>query len=327
MHAWWRMRKYLPVKLSIIAFALLNACGNLPIEEAHLGRSSLKLANGSTISSDLYDDYNPVVVKLSNGYLALVFGSTRTCSVSCSNHNIFIATSVSAHTAGSALPAFNDPQPITANASPLNAATAFQLAVAASGNNITVYAQLNGGLISTTGSINPVAAAPINVGAMLNSIAEYNCYSHRMLGLDAAGLMVAANTGGTLVFRFNPNLIGGGSCGSIANVNLASGRHVSLLSATASGIADSFYVSDAAGSLRLASATSSGRKITDLADSLAREGLISTNVSVMTTAQASGDLLFFSAATGVGQKSDLYVATSPTPGALWQRYVPYGSQP
>jgi len=313
--------------LSIIAFALPSACGNLPVEDVHLGQSSLKLANGNTISSDLYDDYNPVVVRLGNGYLALVFGSTRSCSVSCTNHNIFIATSVAPYIAGAALPAFNDPQPITANASALNASTAFQLAAIASGNNITVYAQQNAGLISTTDSINPVAAAPINVGAMLNSITEYNCYNHRMLGLDAAGLMIATNTGGTLVFRFNPNLIGGGSCGTVSNVNLASGRHVSLLSLTASGIADSFFVSDAAGNLRLASATSSGRKVTDLADSLGRAGLISTSASVMTTPQASGDLLFFSAASGVGQKSDLYLATSPSPGTLWQRYVPFGSQP
>ncbi len=311
----------------LAAHLIFSGCAQTAVPDISLDRAALKLANGNTISEAAYDDYSPIIVRLSNGYLALVFGSTRVCSVACTNHNIFISSSVTAYDGKGILPAFNAPQPITANASPLNSSTRFQLAVAPSGNNISVYAQTTGGLISTTASINPVSAVPINVGAMLNSITEYNCYNHRMLGLDASGFMIAANTAGTLVFRFNQNTIGGGSCGSVSNTKLASASHISLMRQASTGIADAFIASDTTGNISAQTATNNGPQMAGFKGSLAREGLVATGVSVFQATTEAGDLATFSAAPGVGQKSDLYVVTSPAPAALWLNSVAFGSQP
>lgn len=316
----------------LMAFLLLGAlagigCANVTQTVPDFGQNRLKLVDGSPISDAAYDDYSPIIVRLSNNYLALVFASTRTCSVSCAFHNIFIASSVTAYTDNGVLPAFNPPQVITANASPINNSTPWRLAVSASGTNITVYAQSPGGQISTTGAINPVSAAPINVGAMLSPITEYNCYSNNMLGLDATGLMIAANPAGTQVFRFNPNTVGGGSCGSVSNTQLSIGMQISLMRTASTGIADGYIVSDTFGTVTAQSATSFGPMLQVLVSGLAAKKLISTGVSVMQGATAAGDLITFSAAAGFGQKSDLYVLLSPTPAALWQQYVPFGQQP
>jgi hypothetical protein len=319
--------KFIYLPLLLVAQLWLVACAQTPIDDSLYVRASLKLADGSLISTVAADDYSPIIVRLSNGYLALVFGSTRACSVSCTNHNIFIASSIAPYQNDGVLPAFNEPQPVTANASPLNTVAAYRLAVSASGNNITVYAQTPGGLISTTGSVNPVSAAPINVGAMLNSITEYNCYNHRMLGLDAAGLMIATNLAGTLVFRFNQNMIGGGSCGSIANPAMAESLHLSVMRQASTGISDAYLGSEIGGGFRAHSATSSSKPMADLRLGLASKGLFATAISVFQAATAAGDLLTFSAAPGIGQKSDLYVMKYPTPQVLWSSYVAFGQQP
>ncbi|HNN00317.1 MAG TPA: hypothetical protein PKG67_07665, partial [Turneriella sp.] len=274
------------------------------------------------------DDYSPIIVRLSNNYLALVFASTRSCPQSCSNHNIFVASSVAAYNDMGVLPAFNTPQVITANASPLNNTTRWRLAVQPSGTSIIVYAQSPGGQISSTGSINPVSATYINVGASLNPITEYMCYTNNLLGLDAAGFMIAANAAGTQTYRFNPNSVSG-MCPTtgMTNPKLSTGTHISLMRQTTTGIADGYIVSNTAGQVSAQSVTSAGPRLDWLELGLKANGLIATGVSVMQGASESGDLITFSAATAVGGQSDMYVLQSPRPRNLWSRYVAYGTQP
>jgi len=320
--------KFIYLSLLLVAQLWFVACAHIDQGEPVVDRATLKLANGAAISEAAYDDYSPIIVRLANGYLALVFGSTRTCALSCTNHNIFIASSVSVYSGTGALPAFLPPQPLVENGfSPLNYSSRIGLAVQASGTNVIVYAQQAGDIIRTSGAINPVSAGQINVGASLNSISEYNCYSNRMLGLDSAGLMFASNGAGTLVYRFNPNIIGGGSCGSASNTQLAQASHISLMRQTSTGIADAYIVSDTAGNVSAQTATSNGPQMAALKASLAGYGLVLTGISVFQGATAAGDLLTFSAAPAIGQKSDLYVMTYPTPQVLWSSYVAFGQQP
>lgn len=321
------LQKILPTFLASIAL-ITGACANSPGTFEGIAEARLKLADGSSISQSATDDYSPIVVRLSNDYLALVFASTRTCPQSCLNHNIFVASSVSAYAGAGTLPAFNTPQVITANASPLNNTTRWRLAVQPSGTNIIVYAQSPGGQISSTGAINPVSATYINVGAMLNPITEYMCYSNNMLGLDATGQMIAANTAGTQVYRFNPNT-SASQCMSanVANPKLSTGTHISLMRQSSTGISDGYVVSDTAGKVSAQSVTSSGPQLQVLVDGLARNSLVSTAVSVMQGGSEAGDLITFSAATSVGGLSDLYVLLAPKPAELWKRYVAAGTQP
>jgi len=319
--------KKILIPITLLAL-LLVACTHAGNTFEGIEQGRLKLADGSTISQAATDDYSPIIVRLSNNYLALVFGSTRSCPQSCSNHNIFVASSVAAYSGAGSLPAFNAPQVITANASPLNSTTRWRLAVQASGTNIIIYAQSPGGQISTSAAINPVSATYINVGAMLAPITEYMCYSNNMLGLDATGQMIAANTAGTQVYRFNPNT-SASQCtvANVANPKLSTGTHISLMRQTSTGIADGYIVSDTAGKVSAQSVTSSGPQLQVLIDGLASSGLVSTGVSVMQGASEAGDLITFSAAPSVGGLSDLYVLLSPKPAALWKQYVAAGAQP
>ena len=180
----------------------------------------------------------------------------------------------------------------------------------------------------TSEPFNPVSASPINLSTGPNLIMEYMCYSNNMLGIDATGQMLAANTAGTQVFRFNPNT-SASQCMSanVANPKFSTGTHISLMRQTSTGIADAYIVSDTAGNASAQTATSNGPQMTALKASLAGHGLVSTGMSVFQAATAAGDLLTFSAAPGIGQKSDLYVMKYPTPQVLWSSYVAFGQQP
>ncbi|MFZ5630005.1 MAG: hypothetical protein ACOY5B_12805 [Spirochaetota bacterium] len=323
--------KYLRILLLIILAAVaLNtvACSNSEVTFEGIEQSRLKLADGSSISQAATDDYSPIIVRLSNGYLALVFASTRACLPdSCLYHNIFVASSVSVYSDSGELPAFNAPRVVGFNASPLNLNGRIRLAVQTSGNNIVIYSQISGQQISSTGAISPVSSVLINAASYM-AITEYMCYSNNMLGLDATGQMIAANTAGTQVYRFNPNT-SASQCMSanVANPKLSTGTHISLMRQSSTGISDGYVVSDTAGKVSAQSVTSSGPQLQVLVDGLASNGLVSTAVSVMQGASEAGDLITFSAAPAVGDKSDLYVLLAPKPAELWKRYVAAGTQP
>lgn len=323
----WPGTKAIPLLL-LAATLGSGACENNSSDIAPLPPGSLKLANGNYLSDPVYDDYNPVIVRLSNGYLALVFASNRTCGATgCTANNIFVATSVAAYSNDGHLPAFHAPQIVLDNGSAANFAGTLRLAAVASGTNINVYFQTGSGSISNTNTFNPVSASPI-MGNVFGSIAEYNCYNNKMLGLDASNLMFAVNTAGTLLYRFNPANSGVGCMGAnVSNGAFALNKSVALLSGTDTGISDAYFATDNSGTVSAQSATNAGPKITVLTTGLAAFSLQLTNASVLNSASPAGNLLIFSAATGPGKPSDLYALTSHTTGALWRKYVTYGTQP
>lgn len=312
----------------VTAVLALNACQNDGIEDLPQAPVSFKLANGNYLSEPAYDDYNPVVARLSNGYLALVFASNRTCGATgCTANNIFVATSVTPYSNDGHLPAFNAPQIVLDNGSASNFAATVRLAVVVSGTNINVYFQTGSGLISNTNTFNPVSASPI-IGNVFGSIAEYNCYSHKMLGLDASNLMFAVNAAGTLLYRFNPATSGVGCMSAnVSNSALGLNKSVTLLASADTGISDAYFATDASGTMSAQTATRAGPKITTLTSGLANYSLQLTNAGIFNSSSPAGSLLIISASTGAGSPSDMYAITSPTPGALWRKYVAFGTQP
>ena len=325
-----RFRQLMPATGLVLLTAILTlgACQNETTGAALGTHATFRLANGNYVSDAAYDDYGPVVIQLSNGYLVLVFASNRTCGIyNCTAHNIFVATSVSPYSAPGVLPAFNPPQIVLDNGSASNFTSALRLAAVASGTNVNVYYQVSGALISNTNSFNPVSASAI-MGNVFSAIAEYNCYNNKMLGLDAANQMLAVNTAGTLAYRFNPASSGIGCIGgNVNNPAFASNKSLALLSSVDTGINDAYFATDNSGTVTALSATSAGPKVTILSTGLADYGLQLTNASVLNAANPAGNLLVFSATPGPGKPSDLYVLTSHTPAALWRKYVAYGAQP
>ena len=326
------MKGYLPLTMIFWA-SIMSACQNYAEPAEIPAMASFKLVNGSTISDATYDDYNPVVQQLSNGTLALVFASTRTCSSGCAgnSHNVYIASSSGTYNNDGTLPAFNSPQVVTANALSLNFSTRIRLAVYTSGNNINVFIQNSGGQISNTGYVSPISTVPINIGASLPLIGAYNCASLSMLGLDGAGLMIATAGASGPISRFDStNAVL--SCIStpvnpLPSAGMASASNISIMRSSDIGIPEGFLVTQSGGKLSAQSSTSTGPQIKSFTDALTSQGLTLTNASVFNANQSSGDLLVFSASSTPGGPSDMYAVTNKTPAVMWLKYTKFGAQP
>ena len=312
---------------AFLAFATV-ACVNESDPAAPVHAVSLKLANGSPVSEAAYDDYNPIILQLSNGTLALIYASNRTCAVSCTNHNVFIASSVGVYGNDGKLPAFNTPQVVTANASPLNFSTRLRLAARASGNNINVFVKDVSGVISETGLVSPVSAVPINVGASLNPIAAYNCYTTTLLGLDASGLMIStAGSSGPISRYDSTSMIPFCPTNTLSNTGMAFAVNISVVRSADIGIAEGFLMADPAGKLVAHTATNKGPTIQNFSDALSQNSLFLTSATAFISGQSAGDLLVFSAAAASGLPSDMFILANKTPSALWLKYTAYGAQP
>ena len=322
-----RTLKWIVLSLSF-SIALIG-CANGYDDEVTPPPASFKLANGSPISEVAYDDYNPILLQLSNGYLALVYASTRTCALSCSGHNIFIASSTAPYNNDGKVPAFNAPQPLVSNGfSPLNYGSRLRLAAYASGTNINVFAKATAGSIEYTGLLSPVSASQINVGASMNTVITSICNAQALLGMDASNMMFTTAGASGPISRFDWNM-STPSCptNTFANTSVGSAINISYVRAADIGISEGFLVADSAGRLSAHTATSSGPVIQNFTDAMTRNSLYMTSATVFKANAAAGDLLVFSAAPSAGANSDMYIIANKTPSALWLKYVPYGTQP
>jgi hypothetical protein len=325
------MKGYL--QLTMIFWALIMSACQHYVEPAEIpAMASFKLVNGSTISDATYDDYNPVLQQLSDGTLALVFASTRTCSSGClaNNHNVYIASSSGTYNNDGKLPPFNAPQVVTANTTALNYSTRIRLAVFTSGNNINVFISGTGINISNTGYNSPVSAVPINVAASVSAmwIGAYNCYSGTLLGLDATGLMLSTGSTTGPISRYDStSTIPLCPTNTLANTAMASAINVSIVRSTSIGIPEGFLVAESSGRLSTHTASSKGPVIQNFVDALNSASLILTSATVMQANQPAGDLLVFSASSTAAGQSDLYAVTNKTPAAMWLKYTKFGAQP
>jgi len=311
---------------AFVALSIL-ACANQTEVAAPVSLATFKLANGSSISDAAADDYNPIILQLSNGTLALAFASTRSCS-GCLGHNVFVASSVGIYGNDGKVPAFNAPQVITANATPLNYSTRLRLTAETTSNNINVFVRDTVGPTMYTGSISPVSAVPINVGASLLTIINGSCASGTPLGMDSSGLIISTAGPSGPVSRYN-YVMSVPSCptNTIANSALASAIHVSSLRSSSIGIPEGFLVTDNSGYLTAQTPSVKGPVLQVFMKTMTTHSLFLTGATVFQASQAAGDLIVFSAAAASGQQSDMYVITDRTPAALWLKYTAFGAQP
>ena len=149
-----------------------------------------------------------------------------------------------------------------------------------------------------------------------------------ILGLDASNNMISvAST--NAISRYNPASYTG-NCNTLnmfSNTSLSSALRLSPMRSATIGIPEGFLVTESGGKLSAQTSTNKGPQIKSFTDGLAAQGLTLTSASVLIANQAAGDLLVFSASSGSGKPSDLYVLTNKTPGELWLKYVGYGNQP
>lgn len=311
---------------TLYSAVLAVGCTANETEDITLPPTRFKLVNGNPVSDAAYDDYNPILLQLSNGYLALIFASTRPCA-SCTTHNIFIASSATPYTGDGVLPAFNTPQNLVTNGvMPLNYGTRVRLAAITSGTNVIVFAKATSGSIEYSIPVSPVSATPINVSANMNTV--INCSTQALLGMDASGMMLTSAGASGPISRFDYNMsVPSCPINTFANTSIGGAINVSHIRASEVGISEGFFVTDSAGRLSAHTATSSGPEIKVFADTMTQNSLFLTSATVFKSNSAAGDLLVFSAAPSAGANSDMYIITNKTPSVLWLKYTKFGSQP
>jgi len=298
----------------IAALALVAANCSKPVAgEKELlgkikGKASLRLADGSTISRDDSDEYSPYLLKLSDGYLLLVFGSNRTDCASCTGHNVFMAKSITAFN-GEFIPYFSTPVPARISTNPINEPSRISFAATASGTSVVLYLNYSSGSNQIhTGTYSD----PQNptVGS-LSLIANSNHYDNTIIGISADGTNLFSTDTNGIGYVFDPTTLVTANPHGYGMDYASSATQVRQEN---SGLQDSIL-----GVYYGMSYTAAGQDyfggLPDLDLSLLASGLYLSQLSTFYTDDPFGDTVLFSAWDGISD--DIYVITSHTAYDLW----------
>jgi len=176
----WPMRKIWGIALCTVLWA---NCAPALQDKVDLkkARTGFALANGDPISSDVYDDYSPQLVRKPDGKLILIFGSNRTCAGCTGGQNyMFLSESLTTYT-GDDLPRFAPPIPIKLGSPhPISARSSIkatwrenslQIFARTAAGNITGY-QINSGNLGTATTNTPEAGT--NTTRLTNTFLDVN---------------------------------------------------------------------------------------------------------------------------------------------------------
>ncbi len=285
----------------ILGLLVANCAKPVPGEKEMLGKikgkASLRLADGSTISQPGTDEYSPYLVKLSDGYLALVFGSNQG-----GMHDLYVTKSTTAFD-GELLPFFNTPQKITSG---IGAGSRISFAAKASGTNVVVYVNYAGISSATIDPTNPGSAS-------LSAITNTAPSGHTIIGISGDGSKIYSTDGSGIGHSFEAS----GSTVTPFGYGMDNATSATQVRQENSGYDDAilgvYYSSTYA-----AAGEQYFGPIIDLDTSLAFSGLSITGISTYNADSAANDLVLFSAFDFFdGFTEDLYVITSHTSKDLW----------
>ncbi|MBX3721962.1 MAG: DUF1554 domain-containing protein [Turneriella sp.] len=321
------MKKFQVALVGCALFSLLIACAPKPSDEIvdlSKARARLSLVDGSPISSDDYDDVNPILIRGPNEQLILVFESDRPCDEGCSGYNIFVTESVEAFdpTDPFYIPAFYEPVPLTAFGSPLNPPNSgryFFQATLQQGA-IVFLIDVGGGIgIATlppsfsSGVLSGYPSLVANTNFSGDTLIHADFRTSRMITMDSAGDLY--------ISRYNDPTDTGVS---VFNDDLKATSGASKVVPGISGFTDALLY-ESGGYLAYGQYDTAGDEMSAFNDALDREELELSYVSTMQQYLFFADLLVFSAGE-YGDQHDLYVVTSHTLDQLWYQSAEYGGQ-
>lgn len=306
--------------LSSLTFLMMN-CAPSPTEKEMLGRVkgklSLRLSDGSPISLSSSDEYNPYIVKLTDNYLVVVFGSNRSCG-SCTGHNIFMAKSITPYS-GLTLPFFNAPTVVTNSSTPLNQSQEIRFAAVASTTNVLLYLNNNAGTLQKGTITNP--SAP---NLTLSNAANTSYLTHQVIGVTAAGGDLVTTDASGVSYLLDPNSTAAPTAYGQFLDSAVSATQVRLGN---SGYDDSYMaVSGAFGPAKVPIATTKSFPFGPIINfdlALKFSNLSITHINTFYGSAAADDIVLFSARDSVS--ADLYVVTSHTSKTLWDSIASSGS--
>lgn len=262
------------------------------------GKASLRLADGSTISQPGVDEYSPYLVKLSDGYLALAYGSNQG-----GLHNLYITKSLTAFD-GEFIPFFNTPQKITAG---IDSGSKISFAAKASGTNVVVYVNYSG---ISSATVDPTNPGSTSLTGIANNTATAG---HTIIGISGDGSKIYSTDGSGIGHSFEP----GGSTVTPFGYGLDNATSATQVRQENSGYEDAILGVYFSSTYAAAGAQYFGPVI-DLDTSLAFSGLSITSISTFSADSPANDIVLFSAFDFFeGFTEDLYVITSHTSKDLW----------
>lgn len=311
----WYMRALHFGWLVVAGSILLANCAPKPTSKEMdgkvKGKASLQLADGSTISRDDSDEYNPYLLHLSDGYLVLVFGSDRNGGV----HNIFMAKSVEPYN-GFELPFFETPV-VVASSPAINDANMINFAATAQGTNVVLYVNLNSdsGFIRK-GVVTDTMAPDVGTFAVITNT---NQESNTIIGINADGADLITTDSGGIAYLVNPD---NSTVSNPFGANLDYSESATQVRFDNSGQNDA-YMGTYFGSTYAATAADYFGPIFDFDFSLLESGLSIGQMSTFYDSNgAFGDMVLFAAHDGIS--ADIYVVTSHTAGMLWSMVAFFG---
>ena len=294
----------------VFAVAVLAAaCGGRPTtnDPRLKAKLALRLADGSPISQDGSDEYNPHLLKLPNNYLALVFGSNRGCAASCADHNLFITSSLTPFN-GDTLPFFSTPVPVTvASTAWLNDSAPINFTAKVSGSSVVVYANVaSAGYELQYVEVQANGEHATTALGISNPIHQYST----VIGIAADGEKLIVLDGSSEAYEINTTLSSQGNRLMFLDyANSAVG-----VKQENSGVQNGYFGAYEGSSFATTDSQPIGPLIT-LDIGLGEAGLAIWTINTFFQANAVNDIVLFTAFDGISE--DMYVLTSHTAGDLW----------
>lgn len=283
------------------------------------GKASLRLADGSTISRNDANEYRPQIVRLSDNYLVLAFGSDRACSgCSFGTHNIFMAKSLTPFD-GSNLPFFGEPLPVKPESYAIDAALPLNFAMVASGTSVEVFVNNGSGNLQSTVVTAP--SAPDTSASSLYDIYNSSRVNDTVLTATADGTKLIGVDSYNDIRIFDPSTVDPGTLAGSTYFPPLSGIH---MRPSIAGTSDAFVTNLFGSSFAFDSGTPLG-PILQLDISLAFSELYLGSIGYFYTGNTSqDDIVLISAINDTSE--DMYVVTSHTASQLWALLFAFGGE-
>ncbi len=187
--------------LAVLSIAvLLSACALRQGDTAKInGSMAFLLTDGQTISQPDTDEYNPYVIKKSDGTLVAIFASDRSCGgCTAGKHHLLVTTSASAYSDNGVLPYFNIPQALTV----ASAEQSWDSAI-----SFTVIKTTTGVRIFVNNAAGDIVYADLDSGNNVSGLSDINnstWKSLKVIGAAADATKIFAKDATGQIYLFNP---------------------------------------------------------------------------------------------------------------------------
>lgn len=317
-------------------FLLLTAtfvfnCGHNNEIKKKIPAAKFRLADGTPISQDSTDEYNPAVVIDNNSYAILVFGSDRSYSgqAQAGKHNLFIAKSVTPVDFYTGIPAFNTPNVVKISTQALDKNDRINFAVryVSSSDALEIF--------YTDSSDSKVKKIPLTSGAISTGIGSSASTILDSLSDPRQGTVLAVmqktesmvnllyrSSAGDLVL-VDPDDSQAGFDDSLSNQDIGSKSSVSFVPDYVSGVSKSYFFTawDSTGTSGGQIMAAEGDNPTGaprlLNEALENNGLVASYVASFTDPYFYLTGFAFSAGSTLDGQQDLYAVNSHDLYGLW----------